>query len=89
MDLLTVGDALVEALWVVIIVTAPPLIIAMSTGLLMGIMQTATSIQEQTLAFIPKILAVIVSFVIFGPWMARILVDFAIKLFTNLYRYVG
>ena len=87
--MLTVGDAFVEALWTIIIVTAPILIIAMSMGLLMGIIQTATSIQEQTLAFIPKVLAVIVSFVIFGPWMARILVDLAVKLFTDLYRYVG
>ena len=89
MDGLTVGDALVEALLVVVLVTAPPLIIAMSVGLIMGIFQTATSIQEQTLAFIPKILAVIVSFMIFGPWMARVLLDFAIRLFTNMYRYVG
>jgi len=60
MDGLTVGDALVEAIWVIVLVTAPVLIIAMSTGLIMGIVQTATSIQEQTLAFIPKILSVII-----------------------------
>ena len=89
MDGLTVGDAFVGALWVIILATAPALLIAMSVGLLMGIIQTATSIQEQTIAFIPKILAVIVSFVIFGPWMFRLVGDFTIKLFTELYRYVG
>ena len=89
MDGLTVGDALVEAIWVIVLVTAPVLIIAMSTGLIMGIVQTATSIQEQTLAFIPKILSVIIAFVIFGPWMFRMVRDLAIRLFTDLYRYVG
>ena len=89
MEGLTIGDVLVEALQTVILVTAPVLLIAMSTGLIMGILQTATSIQEQTLAFIPKILAVIISFIIFGPWIFRVVSEFAIRLFTNLYRYVS
>lgn len=89
MDGMVVGDAFVEALWVVILASMPVLLICMSTGLIIGIIQTATSIQEQTLSFIPKILVVIVSLVIFGPWMFRIVGDLAIRLFTNLYRYVG
>ena len=88
MEGLTIGDAFVEALWVIIIVAMPVLLIAMSIGLIVGIVQTATSIQEQTLAFIPKILAVIVSLMIFGPWMFRIVGDLAIRLFTDIYKYV-
>ena len=89
MEGLTIADAFVEALWTIIMVTAPVLLIAMSTGLIMGILQTATSIQEQTLAFIPKILSVIISLMIFGPWMFRVVGDLAIRLLTNMYRYVG
>ena len=87
--IVTVGDAFVEALWVIILVTMPVLLIAMSIGLIVGIVQTATSIQEQTLAFIPKILAVFISLVVFGPWMFRVVGELAIRLFTNMYRYVG
>ena len=86
---LTVGDAFVEAIWVIILVTMPVLLICMGTGLIIGILQTATSIQEQTLAFIPKIIAVMVSLMVFGPWMFRLVGDLSIRLFTDLYRYVG
>ena len=89
MEGLTVADAFVEALWTIIMVAMPVLVICMSTGLILGIIQTATSIQEQTLTFIPKILAVMISLVIFGPWMFRLVGDLSIRLFTDLYRYVG
>ena len=89
MDGLTIGDALVEAMWVIIFSAMPVLIIAMSTGLIIGILQTATSIQEQTLAFIPKILAVMMALMIFGPWIFRLVSELAIRLFTEMYRYVG
>jgi flagellar biosynthetic protein FliQ len=67
----------------------PVLLIAMGVGLIVGILQTATSIQEQTLAFIPKILAVILALVLMGPWMFALVRDLAVNLFTNMYRYVG
>ncbi|MCL2683776.1 MAG: flagellar biosynthetic protein FliQ [Synergistaceae bacterium] len=89
MDGLTIGDALVEAMWIIILAAMPVLIIAMSTGLIVGILQTATSIQEQTLHFIPKILAVIIALAVFGPWMFRIVGGLAIRLFINMYQYVG
>jgi flagellar biosynthetic protein FliQ len=89
MDSLTISDAFVDAMWIMILTSMPTLLIAMCVGLIIGIIQTATSIQEQTLAFIPKILAVILSLVIFGPWMARILGDLVIRIFTDMYKYVG
>ena len=64
------------------------LLIGMLVGLLVSIFQATTQIQEQTLTFIPKIVAVLVSIVIFGPWMIRQLVDFADRLLSNLPSYI-
>jgi flagellar biosynthetic protein FliQ len=89
MDGLTIGDAFVDAIWTIILAVAPVLLIAMSVGLIVGIMQTATSIQEQTLSFMPKIIAVFVALVIFGPWMFRIVGDLTIRLLSNMHRYIG
>ena len=89
MDALSISDALNNAMWVIILSSMPVLLVAMGVGLLMGIIQTATSIQEQTLAFIPKILAVIVSLVVFGPWIFRMVGDMTINLLSNLHRYVN
>ncbi|MDR1916550.1 MAG: flagellar biosynthetic protein FliQ [Synergistaceae bacterium] len=89
MDTLSVADALNSAMWVIVLSSMPILLVAMGVGLIVGIIQTATSIQEQTLAFIPKMLAVIFSLVLFGPWMFSLVGDMAIRLFTNMYRYVG
>jgi flagellar biosynthetic protein FliQ len=89
MDTLTIGDAFVGGMWTVVLGAMPILLIAMCVGLIMGIIQTATSIQEQTLAFIPKLLAVIAALLVLGPWMFRIIGGFAIRLFTDMYKYVG
>ena len=89
MDTLTIGDAFVEAMWATVFASMPVLLVAMCVGLIVGIVQTATSIQEQTLAFIPKLLAVIIALLIFGPWMCRIVGGLAIRLFTDMYKYVG
>ena len=51
--------------------------------------QATTSIQEQTLAFIPKIIAVFVAILIFGPWMLRIMVEYCRNVFINLPAYIG
>ncbi|MDR1472283.1 MAG: flagellar biosynthetic protein FliQ [Synergistaceae bacterium] len=89
METLSVADALNSAMWVIVLSSMPILLVAMGIGLIVGIIQTATSIQEQTLAFIPKMLAVILSLVMFGPWMFRLVSGLAIRLFTDMYRYVG
>ena len=73
-----------EALMVVLIVSAPMLGLGLSVGLLVSVFQATTSIQEQTLAFIPKILAVFVAILIFGPWMLRIMVELFSAIFTNI-----
>ena len=58
-----------EGIWTVFIICGPLLIIALVVGLLVSIFQATTQIQEQTLAFVPKIVAVLLGIVIFGPWM--------------------
>lgn len=76
-----------EAIWTVLIVSAPMLIIGMVIGLVISIIQATTQIHEQTLAFVPKIVAVLVSIVIFGPWMLHTLLYFFQKIFANLNNY--
>lgn len=78
-----------QSIYTVIILSAPMLLVALGVGLLVSIFQAMTQIQEQTLAFIPKIIAVFVSLVLFGPWMLTLLVDYTRDLFQNLPHLIG
>ena len=78
-----------EALRVVLLVSAPMLGLGLAVGLMVSVFQATTSIQEQTLAFIPKIVAVFVAILIFGPWMLRIMVEYFTNTFVNLPLYIG
>jgi flagellar biosynthetic protein FliQ len=89
MDALSISDALYNAMWIVVLASMPVLLVAMGVGLIVGIIQTATSIQEQTLSFIPKSLSVIFALIVFGPWMFRMVGEMAIRLFSEMYRYIG
>jgi len=86
---LNISDAMNSAMMVTVLAALPVLLVAMGVGLIVGILQTATSIQEQTLAFIPKILAVIFALVLFGPWMFRLVGDLTIRLFSEMHLYVN
>lgn len=77
-----------EALMTVLLVAGPVLGLGMAVGLLVSIFQATTQIQEQTLTFIPKIVAVLVSIVVFGPWMMRLLVDFGERLLGELHQFI-
>ena len=70
-----------------LIVSAPMLLIGMVVGLVISIFQATTQIHEQTLAFVPKIVAVLASIVIFGPWMLHTMLDFFQKILVNLNHY--
>ncbi|MGN0940105.1 MAG: flagellar biosynthesis protein FliQ [Selenomonadaceae bacterium] len=87
------GDVVVQlgqqALMTVLLVSAPMLGLGLVVGLFVSVFQATTSIQEQTLAFIPKIIAVFVAILIFGPWMLRIMVEYVMNIFINLPLYVG
>ncbi|MEW6723387.1 MAG: flagellar biosynthesis protein FliQ [Bacillota bacterium] len=73
-----------EALLTVLLVAAPVLGLGMAVGLLVSLFQATTQINEQTLAFIPKIVAVLGAIIIFGPWMLTKLLDFANAVFSAL-----
>ncbi len=87
------GDLVVqlgqEALFIVMLVSAPMLGLGLVVGLLVSVFQATTSIQEQTLAFIPKIIAVFVAILVFGPWMLRIMVEYLTNVLVNLPSYIG
>jgi flagellar biosynthetic protein FliQ len=78
-----------EAVYTVLKASAPMLIVALVIGLIISIFQATTQIQEQTLAFVPKIVAVLFTILIFGPWILSTLVDFTFNLLNNLYKYIG
>lgn len=78
-----------EGIYTVLLVSGPLLILALAVGLLVSIFQATTQIQEQTLAFIPKIVAVLVGMIFFGPWMLTTMVEFTARIFNNLNVLVG
>ncbi len=78
-----------EALKVALALSAPLLLVALITGLIISMLQAATQINEMTLSFIPKILAVCAAIVIAGPWMLNLLLDYVRTLFSNLPWTIG
>ena len=82
-------DVAKEAIYTIIICSAPMLIISLVVGLIVSIFQTVTSIQEQTLTFVPKIIAVFVGLMIFGSWILTNLTEFVTTLWSNLSMYLG
>ena len=84
MDAATVIDLGRESLWVAVLVAAPLLGTALAVGLAVGILQAATSIQEMTLSFIPKLGVMIIALIIFGSWQVSIMVDFFQRIFERI-----
>ena len=78
-----------EGIRTIIMVSAPPLLIGLTVGILVSIFQTVTSIQEPTLAFVPKILAVFLSLIIFGPWMLTQMREYITLLFMSIPSLMG
>ncbi|MGF7048756.1 flagellar biosynthetic protein FliQ [Paenibacillus sp. DS2015] len=78
-----------QAVYTALMVSAPMLLMGLVVGLIISIFQATTQIQEQTLAFVPKIVAVLVSLVLFGPWILTTMVDFTFNILNNLYKYIG
>lgn len=77
-----------EALTVVLMVSAPILGLGMLVGIIVSILQATTQIQEQTLTFVPKILAVMAAILLFGPWMLRLVTVFTYTLFNQLPNFI-
>lgn len=88
---MTEGDVLNiarQAMTTIFIMSMPLLGVGLIVGLVVSIFQATTQIQEATLAFVPKIVAVLITFLILGPWMLKIIMDFSINLFTNINIYL-
>ena len=73
-----------ETLRVVVYLAAPLLLSALGVGLLIGLFQAATQIQEMTLSFIPKLIAVVVALFVAGAWMLQLISDFTIRLYERI-----
>ena len=85
-DVLTVGRSALE---VGVLLGAPLLLAALASGLVIGLSQAATQINEMTLSFIPKVLAVAAVAVLAGPWMLRIIVDYTRALILSIPAWVN
>ena len=73
-----------EAIWTVIYVAGPILLIALSVGLIIGVFQASTSIQEMTLSFIPKLAALVAALLIFGDYQLTMLSDMFVTIFDMI-----
>lgn len=78
-----------DAMLIALALAAPLLLAALISGFLISLLQAATQINEQTLSFIPKILAVVTTIVIAGPWMLNLVLDYMRTLFSNLPYMIG
>ncbi len=78
-----------EALWLIIRTAAPVLLVSLIVGLIVSIFQTVTSIQEQTLTFVPKILAIFLALMLFGNWMLTSLAEYMKELWSNFAVYIS
>ena len=85
----TVLDVGRDALWMTVMLAGPLLGAALAVGLLIGIFQAATQIQEMTLSFIPKLLALVVALFIAGPWMIQVLMNFSKRLIVGIPGLIG
>ena len=84
MDTATVVDLGRQALWMTVLISAPLLGMALFVGLVIGILQAATSINEATLSFIPKLAALAITLAVVGGWQLTTLVDYTRALFQRI-----
>jgi len=84
MDTTTVVDLGQQALWMTVLVSAPLLAVALVVGLVIGVLQAATSINEATLSFIPKLAALALTLAVVGGWQLTTLVDYTRALFQRI-----
>lgn len=78
-----------QTLYLIALIASPMLLSALAIGLLIGMFQAATSINEQTLSFIPKLAVLLVSILVAGPWMLELLVSFTRRLYLNIPGLIG
>ncbi|MEY4235882.1 MAG: Flagellar biosynthetic protein FliQ [Pseudomonadota bacterium] len=84
MDIAAVIDISRQALWMVVLISAPLLVVSLVVGLVIGIIQAATSINEATLSFIPKLAALAITLAVVGGWQLATLVDYTRSLYQRI-----
>lgn len=89
MDASTVMAIGRNAVEVTLLISAPLFIVALAVGLIISIFQAATSINEQTLSFVPKLVAIFVTLIIAGPWMITVMTDYMRRLFESIPSLIG
>ncbi|NTV51411.1 MAG: flagellar biosynthesis protein FliQ [Candidatus Firestonebacteria bacterium] len=77
-----------DALWLILLLSAPALLVGLVIGLVVSVFQAVTSIQEMTLALIPKILAVFAALLVCGPWSLRLLISYTQQIIANIPHYL-
>ena len=82
----TIGQ---QALWVTMLIAAPLLLSALAVGLMVGMFQAATQINEMTLSFIPKLIILAVAMAVAGPWMLEVIVSFTRRLIESIPSLIG
>ncbi len=85
----SVMDIGYDAIYVTMLLAAPLLLAALAIGLAIGVFQAATQIQEMTLSFIPKLIAMAVAGMIAGPWMLNVLLSFTLNLYASIPEITG
>lgn len=88
MSVEVVVDIIKEALITVLLTAAPPLLVSLVIGLIVSVFQTVTSIQEQTLTFVPKMVGMFLILMIIGDWMLNSMAGYAIELWQNFSLYI-
>lgn len=88
MDVDVVVDIMREALFLVLKIAAPPLIVSLVIGLIVSVFQTVTSIQEQTLTFVPKMVGMFLTLMLIGHWMLNGMTTFMEDLWSNFSLYI-
>ena len=81
-------DVAIETIWTIIITSTPLLLVSLIVGLVISIFQSVTSIQEQTLTFVPKILAIFICMLVFGSFILNTIVDFMVELWSSFGDYL-
>lgn len=84
MPLSVVSDLARNAIMIAVVIGAPMLAVALAVGLLISVIQTVTQIQEQTLSFVPKLIAVAATFLVALPWVLQLLMKYTTELYRSL-----
>ena len=79
-----VVDIFKQSIFTILILASPMLFAALTVGLVISVFQATTQIQEQTLAFVPKVIAIFLTIMILGPWLLNTMVEFTLSIFNNI-----